>query len=104
MRDTVVTLSLSIAFEEFTHLEEKHNEDSLSKLSLLARKETDAQGSYGGNGHQEMLIEHIAMSNTLGSLAQGVMTYQQIGNKINQEQLPGGKRACLLDEVSSYKQ
>ena len=99
-----MTLSLSIAFEELTHLEEKHNENSLSKLSLLARKETDAQSSYGGNGHQEMLIEHIGMSNTLGSLAQGVMTYQQIGNKIYQEQLPGGKRACLLDEVSSYKQ
>ena len=99
-----MTLSLSIAFKEFTHLEEKHDENSLSKLSLLARKETDAQGSYGGNGHQEMFIEHIAMSNTLGSLAQGVVTYQQIGNKINQEQLPGRKSACLLDEVSSYKQ
>ena len=44
------------------------------------------------------------MGYALGCLAQGVMTYQQIGNKINQEQLPGGKRACLLDEVSSYKQ
>ena len=51
-----------------------------------------------------MLIENLSMGYALGCLAQGVMTYQQIGNEINQELLPDGERECLLNVISSYEQ
>ena len=75
MADTAATLPLSIALEEFANLEEQHDEDGLRKLCFGSRQEADTKSTDGGDRHEEMLIEGIAVSNTLDSLLQRVVTY-----------------------------
>ena len=66
--DAVAALAFGIALEEFTDLEEEHHEDGFWELRLSPRQETDAEGANGGNGHEEMLVEHLTLSDTLPGL------------------------------------
>ena len=75
MTDTAAALTLSITLKEFANLEEQHDENGLRKLSFGTWQEADTEGADGGNRHEEMLIEGIAVSNTLDSLLQRVVTY-----------------------------
>ena len=47
--NALTALSLGIALEQLSHLEEQHDEDSLRKLRLGTRQETDAEGTDGGH-------------------------------------------------------
>ena len=75
MRDTVAALALSIALEEFANLEEEHDEDSLWKLRLRARQETDAEGADSSDRHEEMLVEHLALHDALPCFMQRLVAY-----------------------------
>ena len=68
MCNALATLSLGIALEQFTYLEEKHHEDGLGELRLCPRQESDAQSADGSNRHEEMLVEGIALHNALPGL------------------------------------
>ena len=68
MGDTVAALALSITLKEFAYLEEEHHEDGLWELRLCPRQESDAQSADGSNRHEEMLVEGIALHNTLPGL------------------------------------
>ena len=98
MGDAVAALSLGIALEKLTDLEEQHDEDSLGKLCLGPWQETDAERSDGGHGHQKVLVEGIAVGNSFCCLLQCVVPDEQIGNKIDQQQLPCGQLAVLFDD------
>ena len=80
MGNAVTALALGIALEEFTHLEEEHDEDRLRKLTLGSWEETDAEGTDGGDGHQQMLVERLAVEEALDGLLQSAYTNEQIGN------------------------
>ena len=89
MGNALPALSLGITLKEFAHLKEQHDEDSLRELGLCPWEEPDAEGTYRSHRHKEMLVEGIAVEYTLGCLLQRLMSHQQIGNQINQQQLPG---------------
>ena len=75
MGDAATALSLGIAFEEFTYLEEQHDEDGLWELGLGTRQKTDGKSADGSHRHQEMLVEGIAVGHTLDSLLQRLVAY-----------------------------
>ena len=104
MRNALTALSLGIALEQLAHLKEQHDEDRLRELRLGSWQESDAEGSDGGNGHEEMLIEGITMQHTFGCLLQRFVAYQQIRNQIYQQQLPRGQCHIFLNDDSGYQQ
>ena len=73
--DALTALTLGIALEEFTNLEEKHHKDRFRKLRLSPRQETNAEGTYRGNGHEEVLIEGITFEDSFPCLVQCFVTY-----------------------------
>ena len=85
MGDAVATFSFGIAFKEFANLEEKHHEDGLWKFGVGTGKETDAQGTDGGEGHQEILVEEVASGNAFGSFFEGGVANEQIWHHIYKE-------------------
>ena len=94
---TLTALPLSVALEEFANLKEEHHEYCLGILGLCAGKKAYAQGTNGGDGHQEVFIEHVAADDTLGRLPQSVVADEQVGHQVDQQQLPGGQVTSLLD-------
>ena len=89
MGNTLATLSFGIALKQFANLEEQHDENGLRKLRLSTGQKADEQGSDGGNRHQEMFVESLAVNESLSRLFQRIVTNQQIGYQIDQQQLPG---------------
>ena len=55
--------------EKLSHLEEEHDEHSLHELCPGSRKEADGECTQRGNGHEQVLVEHITVHDALGSLA-----------------------------------
>ena len=104
MGNAVTALVFCIALKQLANLKEQHDEDCLGKLRLCTRKKTNAKGSDGGYRHQEMLVKGVAMSYTLSSFLQGVVTYHQIRYKINEQQLPRGQVEMVFNENSSQQQ
>ena len=96
--DALAALPFGIALEQFAYLEEQHDEDSLGKLRLSSRQETDGECPQRGYRHEEMLVEGIALQQALSGLFQRVVTHQQVGNQVDEQQLPGGQREVLLDD------
>ena len=73
--NTLAALSLGVALEELTNLEEQHDEHRLGELRLSAGQEPDAEGTDGGHRHQEVFVESIAVSHTLSGLLQRLVAY-----------------------------
>ena len=91
-------LSFGIALEELAHLEEQHHEDGFGKLGLSARQEADGQCPDGSYRHEQVLVEGIAVGQSLGSLLQCLVAGKEVGHEIDEEQLPGGEMSVMLDE------
>ena len=72
--DAVTALSLGIALEKFTYLEEEHHEDSLQILRLGIRQETDAEGTDGSHRHQQVLVECLALRDTFPCLVERLVS------------------------------
>ena len=75
MGNTLATLPFGITLKEFAHLEEKHHKDSLGKLRLCTWQEADAESTYSGYSHEEMFIEHLALSNALPCFMERFVAY-----------------------------
>ena len=102
--DALAALPLGVALEQLAHLEEEHDEDGLGKLRLGPGQEADGQCADGGHRHEEMLVEPVAVGHAFGSLLQRLVAYQQVGHQIDQQQLPRGQRAVLLNHYGSRQQ
>ena len=87
MGDAVTASAFCIVFEQFTNLKEKHDKHGLGKFRFSPWEKTDAKGTDGGQGHQEMLIEPIAFGDAFAGFSQGVVTDKQIRNQIDRQQL-----------------
>ena len=92
--DALAALSLGIALEQLADLEEQHDEHRLRELRLGTRQEADGEGADGGYRHEEMLVEGIAVDDALDSLLQRVVADNQVGYKIDEQQLP--RRQCQI--------
>ena len=96
MGDAAAAVALGDALEQFANLIEQHYEYRLCELRLGAREETYAQRACGCDGHEEVLVQRLAVCKTLNSLFEGVPTCHQIRDQENQQQLPGLEGKCLF--------
>ena len=83
-------------FEELSHLEEQHHEDSLRELSLCAGHKADSQRSHRRDTHKEVLAESLAVGETFGGLFQCIPADDQVRNQEQQQVLPGGPVGIFL--------
>ena len=86
------------ALEELAHLEEQHDEHRLGELRLGARQEADGERAQRGDGHEEVLVEGLAVHQRLGRLRQRLPTDNQIRNQVNEEIGPCRPVRLLLDD------
>ena len=98
MGDAFAAPALGIALEQLADLEEQHHEHGFRKLGLRARQEAYAERAYGGDGHQEVLVEHVSFDYALRGLHEGLAAYKQIRDEIDQQELPGLHSAFLLNQ------
>ncbi len=81
--DALAAASLGDAFKELADLEEEHHEDGFGELRLGTGQEPYAERADGGDGHQEMLVEGLAVQDAFGGLLEGVEAHDEIGYKID---------------------
>ena len=67
-----------IVLEQLTHLVEEHDEDGLGVLA-------GGEGAHGGQGHEEVLVEDLAVSDVAEGLPQNVPANDPIGDQIEQK-------------------
>ena len=67
-----------IVLKQLTHLVEEHDEDGLGALA-------GGEGAHGGQGHEEVLVEDLAVSDVAGGLPQDVPANDPIGDQIEQK-------------------
>ena len=94
----------TIGLEQFSDLKEEHDEYGFRELRFCSRQEAYAQGTYSRYGHQEVLVEHVSVRDTLGRLFQCGGSDQQVGYQIDEKQLPCRQGAVLLYEYRSGQQ
>ena len=92
------------AFEQFSHLEEQHHEHRLGKLRRGARQEADGECAQRGDGHEEVLVQGLAVRERLGCLRQGLPADDQVRDQVNQEIGPYRPIRFLLDDDRRDKQ
>ena len=85
MGDTLATFAFGVTFKELTYLEKQHDEDRLGELCFGTWQETNAKCPNGGNRHEEMFVESLAMCQSLGGFLQCVEADEQVRNQINKE-------------------
>ena len=86
------------ALEELAHLEEQHDEHRLGELRLGARQEADGECAQRGDGHEEILVQGLAVHQRLGRLRQCFPTDNQIRNQVNEEIGPYRPVRLLFDD------
>ena len=100
----VATLALGVTFKQFANLEEQHYKDRFGKLGFGTRQKTDAECTDGGDGHKEMLVEHVATDDALKCFLQRIVTDKKIRHEVNQQQLPRRQTAIVLNNNCADKQ
>ena len=93
-----------IVFEEFTKLEEQHNEDCLWKFRLRTGQESDKQCAYCGNAHEKVFVEDFPLHDALYSFADNVVADKQKRHEVDEQQLPYLQSHGLLHNHGGYKQ
>ena len=97
VRDRFAALSFGIAFKEFADLEEEHYEDGFGELRLGPWEESDAESAQCCDGHEEVLVERFAFHHAFDGFLDGVKSYHEVGDKIDEQQLPRGQCVVVLD-------
>ena len=72
VRDGLPGAAFGNLLEEFSDLEEKHDEDGLRELRLCTRHESDAKGAQGSDTHEEILAECLSVKKALRRLLERV--------------------------------
>ncbi len=85
--------SFGIAFKEFAYLEEKHDEHGFGKLRVGSGEETDAECAHGGDGHEEVFVEHVAVYDTFPRFSECFAADNEVRHEIEQQELPSGPTA-----------
>ncbi len=50
-----------------------------------------------------MFVEHVSVRNSFEGFTQGAVTYQQVGHKVYEQQLPSGQVQAVLYEYAGYE-
>ena len=88
LRDGFAAAVFGIVFEEFAQLEEEHDEDSFGHLVLGTGQKADEQRADGGDTHEEILVERVALGDSFPGFGQHVVADQHVGHEIDEQQLP----------------
>ena len=104
MGDRFPAAAFRDALEQFAHLEEQHHEHRLGKLRRGARQEADGERAQRGDGHEEVLVQGLAVRERLGRLRQGLPADDQVRDQVDQEIGPYRPIRFLLDDDRRDKQ
>ena len=72
------------ALEELADLVEEHHSHTLHKVAVPVI-DGQHEGSDGGDGHQEILVEHSSVHHAQSCLAQNVVADNQVGRQVEPE-------------------
>ena len=97
VRNRFAALSFGIAFKEFADLEEEHHEDGFGELCLGTWEESDAESAQCRDGHEEVFVKWFAFHHAFDGFLDGVKSHYEVGDKIDEQQLPGGQCVVVLD-------
>lgn len=82
MGDAVPAFALGIGLEKFSYLEKQHDEDGFREFALRSGQKSYAQGTDGGDGHEEILVEHISAGDSLNGFFKCAESYEQVWDEI----------------------
>ncbi len=104
VRDALAAAPLGIPLKEFANLEKEHHRHRLHHFVLRTRHEADDQRANRGKRHEEVLVEHLAVHDAMGGLAQCAVAHKQVGNEIDEEKPTRGELKMPLDEHGGDEQ
>ena len=88
--NALAALAHSVVLEQFAHLVEQHNRRALVVVAQGHR-------THGGNGHQEVLVEHLAVENAAHGFFQHVVADDKVGHQIQRQLQQAGGRHKVQD-------
>ena len=77
--DGLAGLAHGVALEQLAHLVEQHDEHGLGVLALA--EEAGAKGPHRGQGHEEVLVEHLAVGDVADSPPEHVPADDEVGGQ-----------------------
>ncbi len=90
--DVLSAASHGHGLEQLANLIEEHDRHTLGELALQPPAlivNAQQHGSHRGNGHQEVLVEHLPVADAQCRLAQDVIAYNEVGHQVQCEpQIP----------------
>ena len=79
----LTTPILSIMFEEFTYLKEKHHKDRFGKLCGSSGQETNEKRTKSSDAHEQVLIERFALHDALNRFSQHIVACNEVRHEKN---------------------
>ena len=98
--DVAAALAHGVALEQLAHLIKQHDGHAFAVFP-------QHDGAHGGHGHEEVLVEHLAVFDAQEGLAQDVVAHQQVGYEEQQEDGPfrqGRVYDVLGDQVQRHEE
>ena len=67
-------------------------------MCFCPRQETDAQGAQRGDGHQEVLVQGLAVGDGLRGLPERLPSRDEVGDEVKEQVLPGFPVRIAFDQ------
>ena len=99
LTDVPAAPAYCIALEPLADLIEQHDGDGLGVIPAPL-VQGQGNGAHSGHGHQEVLVEHLAVLDALQGLSQDVVTCDQIGDQVQPKPHP----ACDGENMQDSQQ
>ena len=83
--DGLAALAHGVALEELAHLVEEHDGAALRHLRVVVGEEDRGEGAYGGDRHEECLVEGVAAADVARGLDEHVVAGDEEGDEVEGE-------------------
>ena len=83
-----------IALEQFADLVKQHYGDGL--VIIAGFQQADDQGPNGGDGHEEVFVEHLAVQDPFEGFPQDIMSDDEVGHQVQQHAQETLQQAAFL--------
>ena len=87
--DVLAALAHGVALEQLADLVEQHDGDGLVVVAALFI-DGQREGADGGHGHQEILVEHLAVEDAAPRLPQNVIANDGVDRQVQRQPQPAG--------------
>ena len=91
LADVTAAFADGIALEPLAHLIEEHDRDGLRVISAL-RVKSERNRAHSRDSHQEALVEHLAVLDSLRRLYQNVVPDDEIRHEVERKTRPAARR------------